>query len=84
MRAGLPVQNKSVPGQRRDQFASRQTAQVRVVDRRASDNYGHLRFPGDVLGSNGSVIPTGHRGSRPRSASWISASPSESSTWPEI
>src|ERR1035437_8241713 len=48
MRAGLPVQNKTVPGRRRDELASRQAAQVRVADGHASDDYGRLRFPGNL------------------------------------
>ena len=46
MRTRLAVQNQTVSGQGRDQLMSRQAAELRVVDRHASDNYCHLGLAG--------------------------------------
>jgi len=52
MHARLTVQKKTVSRQGREQLASHQAAQVRVIDSHTSDNYCHLRFAGhlDLVG----------------------------------
>src|ERR1035438_5945019 len=44
----LAIQDKTVPSQGREQLASRQASQVRVIDRHTSDNYCHLRLAGHL------------------------------------